>query len=72
MKFFLQMCIQKEKRYAIPKNIRFEVYKLTKTALILSSPIFMERANLEGTMSDVDSVAKQSLERKRHSQVVNI
>lgn len=72
IKQILRKRIQKEKGYATPKNIRFGSYKPAKKASIPPSPTPIERATPEETMTDVNSVAKKGLERKKHPRVVNV
>ena len=72
IKQILRKRIQKEKGYATLKNIRFGSYEPAKEAPIPPLPTPIDRATPEETMTDVDSVAKKDLERKRHPRVVNV
>lgn len=58
--------IQKEKRYATPKNIKFRAYELAKMTPTPSLPTFINKTTPKQIVPDVNLVAKKILESKRH------
>lgn len=73
VKQILHWHIQKNRKYATPKNLWFGKRELVRKKSVLASPLITSSTGLKTAMLDADmAIAKKSAERKKHLRVVNI
>ena len=74
IKRILRRCIEKEKEYTAPKNVRFGEWESVRENSVPTSAILASSVAPETAMPDVDNAntTRKSVEKNKHPQVVNV
>lgn len=72
IKRILRKQIQKEKSYAMPKNVRFGEWRPVKNAPPPPAPASVQEPSQKEVMADSELAVKKNVERKRHPTVVGV